>query len=93
MERFTLSSPELLVTRQPVLRLLAACLAFVPAMLFGVVAVNKYYGYYQTWHAALADLTNQGGATGNTAPHRKRHHHRARRPALAAQRATAPRTS
>lgn len=32
----------LLVTRQPVLRLLAACLAFVPAMLFGVVAVNKY---------------------------------------------------
>ena len=58
----------LLVTRQPVLRLLAACLAFVPAMLFGVVAVNKYYGYYQTWHAALADLTNQGGAAGNTAP-------------------------
>ena len=37
-------------------------------MLFGVVAVNKYYGYYQTWGAALADLTNQGGATGNTAP-------------------------
>jgi len=58
----------MLVTRQPVLRLLAACLAFVPAMLFGVVAVNKYYGYYQTWGAALADLTNQGGATGNTAP-------------------------
>ena len=57
----------LLVTRQPVLRLLAACLAFVPAMLFGVVAVNKYYGYYQTWHAALADLTNQGGAAGNPA--------------------------
>jgi enterochelin esterase-like enzyme len=58
----------LLATRQPVLRLLAACLAFVSAMLFGVVAVNKYYGYYQTWGAALADLTNQGAATGNTAP-------------------------
>ena len=58
----------MVVTRQPVFRLLAACLAFVPAMLFGVVAVNKYYGYYQTWGAALADLTGQGAATGNTAP-------------------------
>jgi enterochelin esterase-like enzyme len=58
----------LVVTRQPVFRLLAACLAFIPAMLFGVVAVNKYYGYYQTWTAALADLTNQGATTGNTAP-------------------------
>ncbi len=58
----------MVVTRQPVFRLLAACLAFIPAMLFGVVAVNKYYGYYQTWSAALADLTNQGGATGTTVP-------------------------
>ena len=58
----------LLAARQPALRLLAACLAFIPAMLFGVVAVNKYYGYYQTWGAALADLTNQGAATGTTAP-------------------------
>ncbi len=58
----------MLVTRQPVFRLLAACLAFIPAMLFGVVAVNKYYGYYQTWSAALADLTGQGGAAGTTAP-------------------------
>jgi enterochelin esterase-like enzyme len=47
--------------RQPVLRLLAGCLAFVPAVLFGVVAVNKYYGYYQTWHAVVADFSNQGG--------------------------------
>ena len=58
----------LLAARQPVLRLLAACLAFLPAMLFGVIAVNKYYGYYQTWGAALADLTNQGAAAGTTAP-------------------------
>ena len=58
----------MVVTRQPVFRLLAACLAFIPAMLFGVVAVNKYYGYYQTWSAALADLTGQGGAAGTTAP-------------------------
>jgi enterochelin esterase-like enzyme len=49
----------MLVTRQPALRVLAACLAFTPAMLFGVMAVNKYYGYYQTWGAAIADLTNQ----------------------------------
>ena len=55
----------MLVTRQPAFRVLAACLAFLPAMLFGVVAVNKYYGYYQTWSAAISDLTNQGG---NAAP-------------------------
>jgi enterochelin esterase-like enzyme len=58
----------MVVTRQPVFRLLAACLAFIPAMLFGVIAVNKYYGYYQTWGAALADLTGNGGSTSNTAP-------------------------
>ncbi len=47
--------------RQPVLRLLAGCLAFLPAVMFGVVAVNKYYGYYQTWRAVIADFGNQGG--------------------------------
>ena len=52
-----------LVTRQPSLRLLAACLAFLPAMVFGVAAVNKYYGYYQTWGAAVADLDSQGSYT------------------------------
>ena len=41
------------------LRVLVALLAFIPAMLFGVAAVNKYYDYYQTWGAAIADLTNQ----------------------------------
>jgi enterochelin esterase-like enzyme len=50
----------MLVTRQVAIRAFAACLAFIPAMLFGVVAVNKYYGYYETWGAAVADLTNQG---------------------------------
>jgi S-formylglutathione hydrolase FrmB len=49
-----------LVARKPIFRLLAAGLAFLPAMLFGVAAVNKYYDYYQTWGAAYADLTNQG---------------------------------
>jgi enterochelin esterase-like enzyme len=48
----------LAVAKQMVFRVLAACLAFIPAMMFGVAAVNKYYDYYQTWGAALQDLTN-----------------------------------
>ena len=48
-----------LVTRRTAFRVLAACLAFVPAMVFGVLAVNKYYGYYQTWGAMFTDLTHQ----------------------------------
>ena len=47
-------------TRRLALRLLAGGLAFLPAMAFGVMAVNKYYGYYSTWSSAMADLTNQG---------------------------------
>src|SRR5215469_9960528 len=54
--------------RQPVFRVLAACLAFIPAMLFGVAAVNKYYDYYQTWGAAAADLTGQGLSTASSLP-------------------------
>src|ERR1043166_364782 len=48
------------VARQPAFRVLAAALAFVPAMLFGVAAVNKYYDYYQSWSAIAADLGSQG---------------------------------
>jgi enterochelin esterase-like enzyme len=55
------------LTRQVVFRVLAACLAFVPAMLFGVAAVNKYYDYYQTWGAAAADLGGQGSSQVATA--------------------------
>jgi len=50
----------LIVAKQLVFRILAACLAFIPAMAFGVAAVNKYYDYYQNWNAAIADLTDQG---------------------------------
>jgi enterochelin esterase-like enzyme len=50
----------MVVAKQVVLRVLAACLAFVPAMMFGVAAVNKYYDYYQTWGSVVADFTNQG---------------------------------
>jgi len=40
---------RIVVGRRIVLRVLAAGLAFVTAMLFGVLGVNRYYGYYQTW--------------------------------------------
>ena len=55
--------------KQIVFRVLAACLAFIPAMLFGVAAVNKYYDYYQTWGSVAADFTNQGVATLPEVPH------------------------
>jgi enterochelin esterase-like enzyme len=50
----------LALTRQVVFRVLAACLAFIPAMTFGIAAVNKYYDYYQTWDALFSDLSGQG---------------------------------
>jgi hypothetical protein len=53
----------LAVAKQTVFRILAACLAFIPAMMFGVAAVNKYYDYYQNWNSAIADLTGQNAAT------------------------------
>ena len=37
------------LARQLVFRVFAACLAFLPAMVFGVAAVNRFYDYYQTW--------------------------------------------
>lgn len=49
----------LLVAKQVVFRVLAACLAFIPAMLFGVAAVNKYYDYYQSWSSAYSDFSGQ----------------------------------
>ncbi len=51
-----------LAARRTTFRVLAACLAFVPAMTFGVLAVNKYYGYYQTWGSMVADLTQQSAS-------------------------------
>ncbi len=50
----------MLITSRPVFRVVAACLAFTVATAFGVMAVNRYYGYYETWSAALGDLSNQG---------------------------------
>src|SRR4029078_1328874 len=48
------------LARQLVFRVLAACLPFLPAMVFGVAAVNRYYDYYQTWGGMINDLTSQG---------------------------------
>jgi len=59
----------MVVAKQIALRVLAACLAFIPAMLFGVAAVNRYYNYYQTWGAIEADFTNQGVAQLPQGPH------------------------
>ena len=42
-----------------VFRVIAASLAFVPAMVFGIFAVNKYYDYYQTWGALYSDLSGR----------------------------------
>src|SRR6478736_5975085 len=48
------------LARQLGVRVLAACLAFLPAMVVGVAAVNKFYDYYQTWGGMINDLTSQG---------------------------------
>jgi enterochelin esterase-like enzyme len=49
----------LVLSKQVVFRVLAACLAFIPAMVFGIAAVNKYYDYYQTWNGLFSDLSGQ----------------------------------
>ena len=48
------------LAKQVVFRVFAACLAFIPAMVFGIAAVNKFYDYYQTWGGMINDLTGQG---------------------------------
>ena len=48
------------LARQVVFRVLAGCLAFIPAMVFGIASVNKFYDYYQTWGGMINDLTGQG---------------------------------
>ncbi len=51
------------LAKQVVFRVLAACLAFIPAMVFGIAAVNKFYDYYQTWDGMINDLTGQGASS------------------------------
>jgi enterochelin esterase-like enzyme len=59
---------RIMAGRRVVVRVLAACLAFVSAMTFGVLAVNRYYDYYQTWGAMMSDLTNQGAGAASGVP-------------------------
>jgi len=51
------------MAKQVVFKVFAACLAFIPAMVFGIAAVNKYYDYYPTWGAMVNDLTGQGATS------------------------------
>jgi len=51
---------RIIAGRRVVLRVLAATLAFVTAVTFGVLAVNRYYDYYPTWGAMLTDLSSSG---------------------------------
>ena len=51
------------LARQLVFRVFAGCLAFLPAMAFGVASVNKFYDYYQTWGGMVNDLTGQGASS------------------------------
>jgi enterochelin esterase-like enzyme len=50
----------LALTKLVVVRVLAAFLAFIPAAVFGIAVVNKYYDYYQTWSALASDLSGSG---------------------------------
>jgi enterochelin esterase-like enzyme len=59
---------RIMAGRRIVLRVLAACLAFAIAVVFGILAVNRYYDYYQTWGPMLADLTNQGVGAASGVP-------------------------
>lgn len=54
----------LIVARRVGFRITAACLSFVVAGTFGILAVNKYFSYYQTWGAAIADLSNPNPNSG-----------------------------
>jgi hypothetical protein len=50
-------------TRLAAVRVLAALLAFIPAAVFGIAAVNRYYDYYQTWGSLFSDITGSGASS------------------------------
>jgi enterochelin esterase-like enzyme len=54
----------LVVSRRVALKVVAALLSFTVAMFFGVLSVNKYFSYYTTWGAAIADLSNSSPNSG-----------------------------
>ena len=58
----------LVIARRVTLKVVAACLSFVVAMFFGVLSVNKYFSYYATWGAAIADFSNSSPNSGPQIP-------------------------
>jgi len=54
----------LVIARRVAFRVLAACLAFVVAAQFGILLVNRYFSYYETWGAAIADFSNSSPNSG-----------------------------
>ncbi len=54
----------LVIARRIAFRIVAACLAFVVATQFGILLVNRYFSYYQTWGSAIADLSNSSPNSG-----------------------------
>jgi enterochelin esterase-like enzyme len=54
----------LVIAKRVALRVVAACLAFVVAANFGILLVNKYFSYYTTWGAAIADFSNPSPNSG-----------------------------
>jgi enterochelin esterase-like enzyme len=54
----------LVIARRVAFRVIAACLAFVVAAQFGILLVNRYFSYYQTWGAAIADISNSSPNSG-----------------------------
>jgi len=54
----------LVIAKRVALRVIAACLAFVVAANFGILLVNKYFSYYTTWGAAIADFSNPSPNSG-----------------------------
>ncbi|HUB43319.1 MAG TPA: alpha/beta hydrolase-fold protein [Streptosporangiaceae bacterium] len=58
----------LVIARRVALRVVAACLAFVVAAQFGILLVNRYFSYYQTWGAAIADFSNASPNSGPAVP-------------------------
>lgn len=58
----------LVIARRAAFRVIAACLAFVVAAQFGILLVNRYFSYYQTWGAAVADFSDTSPNSGPRVP-------------------------
>lgn len=54
----------LVIAKRVAIRILAGCLAFIVAAQFGILAVNRYFSYYETWGAAIADFSNSNPNSG-----------------------------